>query len=220
MSADRDALLWDIYRSRFNEMLEQRSPETEGAALAAYPSSRRMVPSLHPGRARGRVHHAVLREISTDAAGGRLNVGAIQNAEGRITAVQRIYIDPVTAKKVSAKPAKKTKGPMQDGAVRLAKPARILGIAEGIETAMSAMHMFSLPVWACLGAQRLRAVWIPEEVEQLVLFADRGEVGMREAIDAAEVYEAKGLSTEIVLPDEPHKDFNDWHQARAGGRRA
>jgi hypothetical protein len=147
-------------------------------------------------------------------------VGAIQNAEGRITAVQRIYIDPVTAKKVSAKPAKKTKGPMQDGAVRLAKPARILGIAEGIETAMSAMHMFSLPVWACLGAQRLKAVWIPEEVEQLVLFADRGEVGMREAIDAAEVYEAKGLSTEIVLPDEPHKDFNDWHQARAGGRRA
>jgi hypothetical protein len=35
-AADRDSILWDIYRSRFNEMLEQRSPETEGAAVQAY----------------------------------------------------------------------------------------------------------------------------------------------------------------------------------------
>jgi hypothetical protein len=48
MTADRDAPLWDIYRSRFNEMLEQRSPETEGAALAAYAEwCRCFIPAEH-----------------------------------------------------------------------------------------------------------------------------------------------------------------------------
>lgn len=141
-------------------------------------------------------------------------IGALQNGAGRITAVQRIYLRADGQTKAAVDPAKMTKGPMGRGAVRLGRPRRILGIAEGIETALSASELFSLPVWACLGANRLGAIEMPESVEQVVIFADNGEVGMREAEKAAVLYDKQGLAAVIEQPPVEHKDWNDVMQAR------
>lgn len=136
-------------------------------------------------------------------------LGAVQSGTHRVTGIQRIFLDPPTAGKALVTPNKMTFGILGDGAVRLGRAGRTLGIAEGIETALSAMQIYSLPVWAVLGAGRLGTLALPDAVEQVMIFADRGDVGEREAERAAESYEAAGRRAQVMLPDAGFKDFND-----------
>lgn len=139
-------------------------------------------------------------------------VAAIQNSERIITAVQRIWLAPDGQGKAACDPAKKTLGPMTDGAVRLARAGHTLGLAEGIETALSAMQLYSLPVWAVLGASRMDAAALPEDVRNVVIFADHGEAGEKAAIKAQTRYSKEGRDVSIVLP-EHGQDFNDMIRA-------
>jgi len=152
-------------------------------------------------------------------------VGAIQDGGGRITAIQRIWVRSRYAcengvplqpnMKADVKVAKKTLGPMGDGAVRLARIVGMtLGIAEGIETALAARALYSLPVWAVLGAPRLGRITIPECVGRIIIFADNGEVGEKAAERAREGYEAQGLETIVEFPPPEFSDFNEWLQSR------
>jgi DNA primase len=140
-------------------------------------------------------------------------VAAVQDGAGRVTAVQRIYLQPGGRGKAGVASPKMGLGPMRDGAVRLAKPAPLMGLAEGIETALAAQSLFSVPVWATLGAARLGAVRLPACVTEIVLFADAGETGIRAAITASETYEARGLRVFIQAP--PTGDWNDHLPGRA-----
>lgn len=140
-------------------------------------------------------------------------IGAVQDSRRQIVSVQRIFLTMDGGRKAEVTNAKMTLGPMLDGAVRLAPAGRVLGIAEGIETALSAMALFYLPVWACLGCHRMGAIGLPEIVEHIVLFADNGEAGMKAAEKAADQYRAQGLDVSIESP-ESEKDFNDVAQRR------
>lgn len=142
-------------------------------------------------------------------------LGAVQAGDRRVTGIQRIFLDPPTAGKALVTPNKMTFGILGDGAVRLSRAGRMLGLAEGIETAMSAKALFSLPVWACLGAGRLGAVALPDEVEEVAIFADRGEVGERMAEQAATIYGRQGRRAHVVLPDDGFGDFNDMARGRS-----
>ena len=64
-------------------------------------------------------------------------------------------------------------GELTDGcAIRLFPAARVMGIAEGIETAIAASKRFGMPVWAALNSTML-AKWIaPAGVEEVVVFGD------------------------------------------------
>jgi phage/plasmid primase-like uncharacterized protein len=64
----------------------------------------------------------------------------------------------------------------------LAKAGELLGLAEGVESALSAMQLHGVPCWASLGAARLALVAIPDHVRELVVFADNDRPGR----DAAE----------------------------------
>jgi hypothetical protein len=48
----------------------------------------------------------------------------------------------------------------------------VLGLAEGIETALSAMQLTGVPVWASLGGARLHRVELPPEVKEVHVFLD------------------------------------------------
>lgn len=135
-------------------------------------------------------------------------IGAIQNSAGRITAVQRIYLRADGMGKAAVTPAKLGLGPMYDGAVRLGRMNGTIGIAEGIETALSAQQIFSVPTWAVLGCGRLHAVPLPPEVHTVVLFADQGEAGQAAARKAAAVYEEDGRS--VVIESPPEDDWNAY----------
>jgi len=136
-------------------------------------------------------------------------IGAVQDGSGRVTAIQTTFLRPDGLGKAGIDPAKPVTGPMTNGAVRLGKPAEILGIAEGIETALSAQQLYSLPVWATLGASRLGAVKLPEVVRTVIIFADNGERGKAEAEKAAKAYVDQDRTFQIEFPPEGLSDWNE-----------
>lgn len=144
-------------------------------------------------------------------------LAAIQAPNNDIIAVQRIYLKDDGMGKADHPKPKKVVGPMQNGAVRLGARGPVMGIAEGVETALSASQIYSLPVWAACGAKRMRDMWIPPNCRELVIFRDNGKTGLEEAGKAAEVFEDQGRRVYIEPPAEPHGDWNDVLVARRAG---
>jgi putative DNA primase/helicase len=88
-----------------------------------------------------------------------------------VIAVHRTFLDAPSAKLAAFDRPKRALGSLGCGAVRLAPPAAgQLGLAEGIESALSAMQMFGIPCWATLGNERFGLVSVPESVRELHLF--------------------------------------------------
>jgi len=103
------------------------------------------------------------------------------------------------------------------GAIRLAPAGDTLGLAEGIETGLSAMQLFAIPVWCAINDTRLPALELPAEAERIVIFADHDRVdpkqgfspGLQWAERAARIYRAQGRTVAIKAPDGEGQDWND-----------
>lgn len=130
--------------------------------------------------------------------------------EGRFIAIQRTFFDRDDARRARdlADP-RMTLGRPERAAVMLGTATSILGLAEGVETAISAMILFGIPVWATLGSERLHQIAIPGRVSRLVLFPDNdvaGEIGVAEALES---YAMPGRDIDIEFPPNGYKDWND-----------
>ena len=125
-------------------------------------------------------------------------VAAVQGPDRKITAVHRTYLLPSGADKAPLSAPKMALGPLGSGAVRLARAAKNLGLAEGIETALSAMQLFDVPCWAALGS-RLSRVGLPDAVQHVVLYADNGEPGLQAAHKAIEAFTGQGRKVTLRL---------------------
>ena len=111
-------------------------------------------------------------------------------------------------------------GSLPEGcAIRLAPAAGIMGVAEGIETAISASLMFDMPVWACVNANLL-AKWVPPEIAKVVyVFGDNdlNYTGQAAAYRLANRLAVQfKLGVEIRIPDLPGTDWNDIHKLKRG----
>ncbi|WP_404337880.1 toprim domain-containing protein [Sphingomonas sp. MMS12-HWE2-04] len=136
-------------------------------------------------------------------------VAAVEQGDG-LAAIQRIFLD-ATLEDLARdllRP-KLTLGRPLQGAVRLASAGPVLGLAEGVETALSAAMLLRIPVWATLGSERLGAVAIPSCVRQLVLLPDLDASGLRAERRARLAYEALGHSPVTLWPWHGLKDWND-----------
>lgn len=94
-----------------------------------------------------------------------------------------------------------------------------LGIAEGIETALSAQAIFGIPTWAALSADGLRRWEWPGGVTRVTIFADAGDAGIQAAAALADRLNVAGIPNGIVRPLHGD-DFNDdlrHHGATATG---
>lgn len=82
-----------------------------------------------------------------------------------------------------------------------------MGIAEGIETALSAAEIFDMPVWAALNTTLMRKFVPPPGVRHVTIFADKDVEGLDAAWDLAK--ELEGRCT--VDMERPKKgDWNDY----------
>lgn len=166
-------------------------------------------------------------------------VSAIQNADRQVVGIHRTFISVEKAEKypvvdavlqtfngaritragelvtkAPVKPAKKTGGVPWGGAIRFAKPAEKLWVAEGIESALSILAATGgkVPVWAAFALGNLVDIRFPKEVKEIVLCVDSDEKDPEkaEAVKqrAARRHAENGLKVSFARPDKG-KDFND-----------
>lgn len=131
-----------------------------------------------------------------------------------LVAMQRVFISDAGEPLPGIHPFKRMLGQPRLGAVRLGRVDKILGLAEGFETALSATALFSVPCWATLGTERFDRLAIPTSVDRLILFLDNDRGGQRAAQLA---YDAFGNRIEIEtrMPRDAGADWNDVLCGRA-----
>lgn len=97
------------------------------------------------------------------------------------------------------------------GAVRLSNSAETMGIAEGIETALSAQKMFGVPVWAALSDGGLIKWQPPSTAKCIMIFGDNdnGFAGQAAAYGLAHKLRGKNYNVDVRLPAELGADWND-----------
>lgn len=142
-------------------------------------------------------------------------IAAVRDANGNLKAVHRTYLDQSGLKAAIDLP-KMTLGPVGGFAIQLSPTQEILGLAEGIETALSAMQMSELPVWSAINAGNLKRIILPDCVREVVIFADNGAPGVKAANEAAAVFHHEGRTVQITYPPDGYGDFNDLLKVKGG----
>jgi Toprim domain-containing protein len=97
-------------------------------------------------------------------------VAIVRNQSGERIAIHRTWLSADGNGKANVETPRMMLGPMAGGAVRLAEIGsdNVLGVAEGIETALSVMAACpNLPVWATLSAAGLERVVLPRRCRAL-----------------------------------------------------
>lgn len=142
-------------------------------------------------------------------------VAAVRNDAG-ILALHRTFLELGPVRIAPFDRPKRALGSLGFGAVRLAMPrGGRLGLAEGIESALSAQQMFGIPCWATLGNERFGLVTIPESVREVHLFVDADAGGMLAEERARESYASDLRRIVTRRPVIDGQDWNDVLIARA-----
>lgn len=153
-------------------------------------------------------------------AGGM--VALIHDVEGVAVNVHLTALTREGAKNESVGVIKKVMpGKLPEGcAIRIWEAAPIMGIAEGIETAISAAILFKMPVWAAVNGQLL-SKWIPPEVAQKVcVFGDNdvNYTGQSKAFALANRLKVQfEREVEVKIPDQIGSDWNDVLRSSQSG---
>ena len=135
-------------------------------------------------------------------------LATVTDATGRAVSMHRTYIQNGRKAAVPA-PKKLMAGlPLAGAAIRLTPISRVLGIAEGVETALAAAELFEVPTWSCISTSGIESFEPPEGVEHVVIFADNDTnfAGQAAAYRAAHRLTLKGIEVEVCIPP----TVGDW----------
>lgn len=140
-------------------------------------------------------------------------VHVFQAANGRPLTYHITYLT-TDGKKAQLPVARKVMPPMDalaGGAIRLCLPAEVMGIAEGIETALAASKRYKLPVWAAYSATLLKQWEPPPECKRVVIFGDNDAsfTGQEAAYALAKKLANMGITTSVLIPETIGADFAD-----------
>jgi hypothetical protein len=100
-------------------------------------------------------------------------------------------------------------GIAKGAAVMLHPAAERIGIAEGIETALSANQIFNIPVWAALSAGGIAAFPVIPSIKHLTIFADYDKAGLQAARTCCWKYKKTGTEVQVRCPPNVDEDWND-----------
>ena len=135
----------------------------------------------------------------------------------RLVALERTFLDADRGRRSrDLREPRRMLGQPGRGCVRLARAHDVLGLAEGVESAISAMVLLGIPVWATLGSERFGRVDIPDRIQRLILLADNDPAGHLAIEAASSALAAGGRSIEVQWP---WGGLNDWNDVlRKGGK--
>jgi putative DNA primase/helicase len=134
---------------------------------------------------------------------------AVTNPAGKHIATHRTFLNKDGTGKAKVSAPRKMAGPMgQSPTIRLMPVGPILGIAEGIETALSATRLFNIPTWSVICAHGIEMFEPPWGCRQVIVFADNDANGT--SLRAAEKLRARlQLPVDIQMPTAVDTDWND-----------
>lgn len=136
-------------------------------------------------------------------------IAAVSLDEGPI-AIHRTFLSTEASGKAAFEKPKRALGALGEAAVRLFAPVSgKLGLAEGVESAMSAYALTGIPVWATLGNERFGLVSVPESVTELHLFVDHDAGGELAASRGLAAYAREGRTIHVRKPSSRDTDWND-----------
>ena len=136
-------------------------------------------------------------------------IAAVSLDEGPI-AIHRTFLSTEASGKAAFEKPKRALGALGEAAVRLFAPVSgKLGLAEGVESAMSAYALTGIPVWATLGNERFGLVSVPESATELHLFVDHDAGGELAASRALAAYARDGRTIHVRKPSSRGTDWND-----------
>jgi putative DNA primase/helicase len=188
--------LWRFARLiRRNDTVD-RWFHNRGLEIEIYPSVLRYHPGVRHPDPPGSFHPAML--------------AMVQDPAGRPATLHKTYLTADGQKAHVAKPRRFEPGKIPGGsAVRLVPSVgRVLGVAEGIETACAAMRLFGVPTWSCLNAVLLEKFEPPPGVAELVIFGDNDANARGQ--QAAETLAVRlNIKVAIRIPDQADTDWND-----------
>jgi hypothetical protein len=144
-------------------------------------------------------------------------IAAVRDETG-LVAVHRTFLHARAPRLTPLDQPRRALGALRAGAVRLGGIAPELGLAEGLETALSASALFGLPCWATLGTERFAHIVLPREVTALRLFLDNDAGGRRAEKLAREAF--AHLPMEALYPPRPGDDWNDVLRRQRRARRS
>jgi len=146
-------------------------------------------------------------------------IAAVSLDEGPI-AIHRTFLSSEASTKAAFDKPKRALGALGEAAVRLfASTTGKLGLAEGIESAMSAYALTDIPVWATLGNERFGLVSVPESVTELHLFVDYDAGGELAASRGIEAHARDGRTILVRKPSSRDTDWNDELKHGCAARR-
>jgi putative DNA primase/helicase len=102
-------------------------------------------------------------------------------------------------------------GELSGGAIRLAKAEPVLGIAEGIETALAATQRTGVPCWASYSATLLEQFQPPDGVGRVVVFGDNDAsfTGQAASYALAKRLKREGYEVDVRIPERTGADWAD-----------
>lgn len=140
-------------------------------------------------------------------------IAVVRDPAGKAITMHRTYLQDGVKAQI-ASPRRMMPGDLPRGSyIALSEPARIMGIAEGIETAICASRRFNVPCWAVISADNMRGFVPPPECKGLRIFGDNDTKfgGQAAAYDLAHRLATRPnpIDVRVEIPDHIGTDWAD-----------
>ena len=178
--------------------------ESRGIDEIIYPDALRFAPSLRDGD--GGIRPCLVAMVGV-------------YGESKFVSMHRTFLASDGSGKADMQsPRKIMPGSLPDGSCVMLSDYESgpLGIAEGIETAMSASALYSMPVWAALSSNMLVKWMPPENCKDVVIFGDNDKKfgGQYAAYNLAHKLAIKGVNVTVEIPQQNGEDWADVYSRK------
>jgi putative DNA primase/helicase len=157
--------------------------------------------------------HLYYRDDSGKASYFPAMIALVYGPDGHPASLHRTYLT-ANGRKASVLCPKKlmpgaAPGATRGGAIHLYPASSVLGVAEGIETALAVHVATGMPVWSAICARGMAALVLPSEVQLVVIFADNDPPGIAAAKALAHRVLGEGRRAKILTPSVAGADWAD-----------
>ncbi|HEV7418208.1 MAG TPA: toprim domain-containing protein [Tianweitania sediminis] len=212
--ADNDA----DARAAMQKLWKSAAPITSGDFVDRYLASRCVSQSEYPLFLR-KVERLRHEDADNQVSWHPAMVAKVTAPDGKPVNVHRTYLTSDGAKAAVDPVRKLMRGGIAKGSsVRLFDSGPVMGVAEGIETALAASELFRIPVWAAINSTLMTSWEPPEGTSQVLIFGDNDpKFGGQAAANAlAHRIACKDISVRVEIPEKQGQDWNDVLIAKRG----